>query len=185
MQWTPMICLVLRVYVNISARAWGVWLLLVWLRPARRIDQYRSHGPFLKFDLALNGFRSLSFRSVLSYDWSWKGNLAYYYSRALRQSSGVSHKCQWRGSSSNSLVQQAYTGCARLFFFFFLRQYSRTPLIWTLVVRIPSYPDRLGPSGRFVEKCKKPICLEITGYRSKYTTLLWLLELQIRRGREF
>ena len=58
------ICLVLRVYVNITAQALGVCLLLVWVRPARRVDQYRSHGPFLRFDLALNEFRSFSFRSV-------------------------------------------------------------------------------------------------------------------------
>jgi len=27
-------------------------------------------------------------------------------------------------------------------------------------------------------------CLEITGYRIKYSTVLWLLELQIRRRRK-
>jgi hypothetical protein len=44
------------------------------------------------------------------------------------------------------------------------------------------YPDRLGPSGKFVENSTKLTCLEITGYRIKYKILLWLLELQIRRG---
>ena len=34
------------------------------------------------------------------------------------------------------------------------------------------YSDRLGPSGKFVESC-----LEIAGYRIKYSTVLWLLEL--------
>ena len=30
----------------------------------------------------------------------------------------------------------------------------------------------------------KPTCLEITAYRIKYSAVLWLLELQIRRGRK-
>jgi len=46
------------------------------------------------------------------------------------------------------------------------------------------YPDWLGPSGRFVENNKKLTCLEITGYQMKYSTVLWLLVLQIRRGRK-
>jgi len=62
--------------------------------------------------------------------------------------------------------------------------YSRTPLIWALVIRIANYPDWLGPSGRFVENSSKLTCLEVTGYRIKYSTLLWLLELQIRHGRK-
>jgi len=44
------------------------------------------------------------------------------------------------------------------------------------------YPDRLGPSGIFVEILQKIICLEYTGYRIEYCIVLWLLELQIRRG---
>ena len=56
--------------------------------------------------------------------------------------------------------------------------YSRTPL-----TRIANYPDRFGPSGKFVENPTKLNCLEITSYRIKYSTVLWLLELQIRRGR--
>jgi hypothetical protein len=47
------------------------------------------------------------------------------------------------------------------------------------------YPDRYGPSGKSVENSIKPTCLEITAYRIKYSTVLWLLELQIRRGRKF
>ena len=47
-----------------------------------------------------------------------------------------------------------------------------------------NYPDRLGPSGKFVENCIQLSCLEITGYQIKYSTELWLLELQIRRGRK-
>ena len=45
------------------------------------------------------------------------------------------------------------------------------------------YPDHLGPSGRFVENSTKLTCLEITGHRIKYSTVLWLLELQIGCGR--
>jgi hypothetical protein len=64
-------------------------------------------------------------------------------------------------------------------------QYSRTPLIRMPVIRIADYPDRLGSSGKFVQNLQKLICLEITGYRIKYSTVLWLLELQIRRGQKF
>jgi len=50
--------------------------------------------------------------------------------------------------------------------------------------RLTNYPDRLGPSGKFVENPTKVTCLEITVYRIKYRTVFWLLELQIRRGRK-
>jgi len=63
-------------------------------------------------------------------------------------------------------------------------KYSRTPLIRALVIRIANYPDRLGPSGKFVESSRKRTCLNITGYRIKYSTVLWLLELHIRRFRK-
>ena len=46
------------------------------------------------------------------------------------------------------------------------------------------YPDRLGPLGKSVDNSTKLTCLEITGYRIKYSTVLWLTELQIRRGRK-
>jgi hypothetical protein len=61
---------------------------------------------------------------------------------------------------------------------------SRTPLIRMLVIRVSSYPNRLCPSGKFVQNSTKLTCLEITGYRIKYSTVLWLIELQIRRGRK-
>ena len=56
--------------------------------------------------------------------------------------------------------------------------YSRTPLIRKLVIRTANYPDPLGHSGKFVENSTKLTCLEITGYRIKYSTVLWLIELQ-------
>jgi hypothetical protein len=46
-----------------------------------------------------------------------------------------------------------------------------------------AYPDLLGSSGKSVDNSTKLTCLEITGYRIKYSTVLWLPELQIRRGR--
>ena len=46
------------------------------------------------------------------------------------------------------------------------------------------YPDRLGPSRKYVENSTKLTCLDITGYRMKYSTMLWLLEFQIRSGRK-
>ena len=67
---------------------------------------------------------------------------------------------------------------------FSLIRYCRTPIIRTLVVRIANYPDRLGPSGKFIENSTKESCLEIIGYRIKYSTVLWLIELQFRRGRK-
>jgi len=63
-------------------------------------------------------------------------------------------------------------------------KHSRTPLIRELVFRIANYPDRLCPSGKFVENSIKINCIKITGYRIKYSTVLWLLEFQIRRGRK-
>jgi len=46
-------------------------------------------------------------------------------------------------------------------------QYSRTSLIRPLVIRIANYPDRLGPSGKFIKNSTKLTFLEITGYRIK------------------
>jgi hypothetical protein len=62
--------------------------------------------------------------------------------------------------------------------------YSKTWFNRTLVVQIANYPDLLGPSGIFVDNSTKPTCLEITSYRIKYSTVLWLLELQIRGGQK-
>ena len=62
--------------------------------------------------------------------------------------------------------------------------YSRTLLIRTLVLRIANYLDRLGPSSKFVENSTELTYLETTGYRIKYSTVLWLLKLQIKRGRK-
>jgi len=46
------------------------------------------------------------------------------------------------------------------------------------------YPDWLGPSGKFVENSTKVTCLDISGYRIKYSAVLWLLEFHIRRGQK-
>jgi len=42
---------------------------------------------------------------------------------------------------------------------------AATPRIRTSVIRSANYPDRLGPSSKFVENSTKLTCLEITGYR--------------------
>jgi len=65
-----------------------------------------------------------------------------------------------------------------------IHKYNTTPLIRTLVIPFANYPDRLGPLGKFVENSTELTCLEITGYRIKYSTVLWLLELQNTRGRK-
>ena len=62
--------------------------------------------------------------------------------------------------------------------------YCNIPLIRTLVIRNTDYPDRLASSGKFVGNSTKPTFLEVNGYRIKYSTVLWLLELQMRRGRK-
>jgi hypothetical protein len=54
-----------------------------------------------------------------------------------------------------------------------------------LVIRMANYPDRLDPSGKLVENSTKLTCIEIAGYWIKYSAVLWLLELQIRRGKKF
>jgi hypothetical protein len=60
--------------------------------------------------------------------------------------------------------------------------YSRTPPIRMLVILIANYTDRLGASGKLAENSCTLTCLGITGYRNKYSSVLTLLELQIRRG---
>jgi len=45
------------------------------------------------------------------------------------------------------------------------------------------YPDRHGPSGTFVKNSTELTCHEITGYRIKHSTVLWLIQRQIRSGR--
>jgi hypothetical protein len=62
-----------------------------------------------------------------------------------------------------------------------LYRYSRTPLIRTLVIGIAYYPDRLGPSGKFVENSKKITFLAT----DQVHTVLWLVELQIKRVEKF
>jgi hypothetical protein len=62
--------------------------------------------------------------------------------------------------------------------------YSTTPLIRTLGFRIAVYPDRIDWPIKSVDNFSKLTYLKITGYRIKYSTLLWLLELQIGRGRK-
>jgi len=59
-------------------------------------------------------------------------------------------------------------------------------LVYTVKLHFPDagYPDRLRPSGKFVKNSTKLTCPEITIYGIKYSTLLWLLERQIRRGRK-
>ena len=55
-------------------------------------------------------------------------------------------------------------------------KYSRTPLIRTLVIQI-GLVLRVNLS-RILQKLT---CHEITSFRMKYSTVLWLLELEIRR----
>jgi len=50
--------------------------------------------------------------------------------------------------------------------------YSRSPLIWMLVIHITNYLYWLGLLGQFVENSTKLTCLEITGYWIKYNTVL-------------
>jgi len=67
---------------------------------------------------------------------------------------------------------------------------SKCPLLYSEVQQNSTYPDvgypdRLGPSGKFVKNSTKLTCLEITGEWIKHSTVLWLLEPQIRHGRKF
>ena len=62
--------------------------------------------------------------------------------------------------------------------------YSRTPLIRKLVIRNANCPNGIDSSGKFVENSTKLTCLEVTGYRIEYSTVLLPLGLQIRRGRK-
>jgi len=42
---------------------------------------------------------------------------------------------------------------------------------WNFTYPDARYPDRLGPSGKFVENSTKLTCLEITVYRIEYSTV--------------
>jgi hypothetical protein len=59
---------------------------------------------------------------------------------------------------------------------------SRPPLIQTLVIHIANYLDQRGLLGKLFENSTKLTRLEIVCYQIKYSTVLWLPELQIRRG---
>jgi len=83
----------------------------------------------------------------------------------------VDYSCDTSNSMTKSLTN-----------FFF--RYSRTPLIQRMVIQIANCLDWLGPSDKFVETSTKPTFLEITSCRIKYSTVLWLLELQIRGGQK-
>ena len=72
---------------------------------------------------------------------------------------------------SLNLPMTTKTGC--------IPKCNRTPLIRTLVIRIG-----LALRANLSRILKKRTCLEITCCRIKYSTVLWLLELQIRRGRK-
>ena len=66
----------------------------------------------------------------------------------------------------------------------FVKKYSRTLFIRTLVIRIANYPDQFGPSVKSVENSTQLTCPETTGYRIKYSAALWFTELQSKRGRK-
>jgi hypothetical protein len=61
---------------------------------------------------------------------------------------------------------------------------SKTPLIRKPAIQVLNYPDRLGPAGKIFKNSTKLNFLDVTGYPSKYSTVLRLLELQIKRGRK-
>jgi hypothetical protein len=56
------------------------------------------------------------------------------------------------------------------------KKYIRTPVIQMQANWIANL---LGPSDKFVEYSTKLTCLEITGDCIKYSTVYWLLELQM------
>jgi len=100
---------------------------------------------------------------------SWKSQMALLATYLPWRSACARHMPWYCTVKHNCGVWQCY-------------QYSRTPFIWKKVIRIVDY--WLGPSVEFVENSTKLTFLEITGYRIKFSTLLWLLELQIRGGRK-
>jgi len=98
--------------------------------------------------------------------------------RRVSPKSNYSYCCE----SIESIVTRPRITEALCFDFVEGRNYSTTPLIRKLVIRIANYLDRLGPSSKFIKNSTKLICLEIAGHRIKYSILLWLLEFQTRHG---
>jgi hypothetical protein len=82
--------------------------------------------------------------------------LEFYWSEKLV--SCLRHSVIESSSSLGSVGTLCVVSCVRIFriltpaqlpqFCLIHVNYSRTPLIWTLVIRIANYPDRLGPSGK-------------------------------------
>jgi hypothetical protein len=52
----------------------------------------------------------------------------------------------------------------------YLTEFNIIPIIQTMVIRIANYPDRLEPSGKFVENSTKLTGLEVTG-TGRYTAV--------------
>jgi hypothetical protein len=73
----------------------------------------------------------------------------------------------------HSVVAVIHLNC-NFFFSISNPNYSRTPLIWMLIIQIANNLDKLGPLGKFVENSTKLTCLEIPGCQVEYNTMLWL-----------
>ena len=101
----------------------------------------------------------------------------YMYLQDFRSNKSYKKKSRQRCSLEAS-------GVGFVFLIAFVWLCCRAALIRTLVIRIAGYAEWHDPSGKFVDISTKLTCLEITGYRIKYSTVLWLVELQIRRGRK-
>ena len=71
------------------------------------------------------------------------------------------HRLLWAGSPAapRKITIIGTPNCLKYFDIFVVKQNS-------------NYPDRLGLQGKFVENSTKLTCLEITGFRIKYSTVL-------------
>ena len=81
-----------------------------------------------------------------------------------------------------------YIHCDFLTFFpdvrFMLIQTQQISTYQDADIRIVHYSDRLGPLGKIRREIYKINWLKVTGFRIKYSRVLWLIELQIGLGRK-
>ena len=128
------------------------------------------------FDVALRKWRVttnafiLKKKKILNQRWA-KCDLPTYATRHARANRRNTKQQGWN-STNNSFTRI----CKKLLFI-------NTPCFWKYS-RAPFIRIGLVLLGKFVENSTKLTCLEISGYRIKYSTVLWLLELHIRGGRK-
>jgi hypothetical protein len=107
----------------------------------------------------------------------------------------VMRRCVWSRNLKNEEAttrvgsQRHRKKCVYKYIYIYTHTHARTHTHTHIVLHLSGRrlfgSDRLDPSGKSVENSTKLSCLIIADYRIKYSTVLWLLVLQIRRSTKF